>query len=562
MILLCLVSAAWSTSTLKIVITGINGEVLTNAQSRLQAWQKNQLATLNYTEAQQLCQQGEKELVIALQAYAYFKPHIVSHLERQDQQWLITYQVSAGPPLLITKLDLQILGSGQNDPQLKQVLAHFPIQEQQAMLTENYNKAKKALFDTALKQGYLKASFQKSKIAIDLQHYTAVVILHFATGERYYFGLVNFGKTPLRNDFLQKFLTFKTGEPYLADKLLESQRNLTNSDYFEQVSLHPELQVIDTDQVPITSIISLKKSQQYKFGMGYGTDTGIRGTLGFQWKPINDTGQWFNTTLQGSERQSNLNANYVIPGSDPMTEQYTFGGFYQDENPIDNGQSTIKNLHAGYTTSFWGWQQSYTLNLQQERYQVEEGDEPKNSFVVMPSVTWTRTRSDNPVFVTDGYRLSVNARGADRGLFSSSSFIQTDLQAKYIHSITNASRIILRSEFGYTVVNDLDSLPRSLRFFAGGTQSLRGYNYQELGPARYLLTVSAEYQQQIVGKWYAAAFYDTGNAFNQFPPNLQQAPGLGVVWISPVGTLELTLAKAINKPGEPIKVQFSMGADL
>jgi translocation and assembly module TamA len=138
--------------------------------------------------------------------------------------------------------------------------------------------------------------------------------------------------------------------------------------------------------------------------------------------------------------------------------------------------------------------------------------------------------------------------------------------------LTDNSRLLLRGDVGYTVINDINLLPTSLSFYAGGAQSIRGFSYEAMGPARYLTVGSIEYQHLIVENWYWATFYDFGNAYNHFftsgqpSPNfhgfLQQGAGFGVVWRSPIGPLEITLGKALSMAGQPMQIQFTMGPEL
>jgi len=121
---------------------------------------------------------------------------------------------------------------------------------------------------------------------------------------------------------------------------------------------------------------------------------------------------------------------------------------------------------------------------------------------------------------------------------------------------------LLRGDLAYTTVHDLDSFPLSLRYYAGGTQSIRGYKFQSLGPGRYLEVGSVEYQHKIIGNWSGAAFYDVGNATDHTTARLQEGAGFGIVWKSPVGPMELVVAKALNKRGRPNQIQFNMGPDL
>ena len=71
----------------------------------------------------------------------------------------------------------------------------------------------------------------------------------------------------------------------------------------------------------------------------------------------------------------------------------------------------------------------------------------------------------------------------------------------------------------------LTDLPPSLRFYAGGDRSVRGYTYQSLGPkdasgnvigGKHLLVGSVEVEYAISKSWSMALFYDVGNAFNNF----------------------------------------------
>ncbi len=43
---------------------------------------------------------------------------------------------------------------------------------------------------------------------------------------------------------------------------------------------------------------------------------------------------------------------------------------------------------------------------------------------------------------------------------------------------------------------------------------------------------------------------------------LHKGAGIGVVWLSPVGSLQLSLAQPLDRPDAPAMVQFSMGPEL
>ncbi len=126
-------------------------------------------------------------------------------------------------------------------------------------------------------------------------------------------------------------------------------------------------------------------------------------------------------------------------------------------------------------------------------------------------------------------------------------------------------------QVGGTETDDYASVPPSLRFFAGGDQSVRGYDYQSLSPTnsrgdrvggRYMLAVSGEYQFALTPTWRLATFADHGNAFNSLEiPSLKSGVGFGVRWVSPVGPLRLDLAHPLDGTGG-VRLHFSMGPEL
>ena len=109
------------------------------------------------------------------------------------------------------------------------------------------------------------------------------------------------------------------------------------------------------------------------------------------------------------------------------------------------------------------------------------------------------------------------------------------------------------------------------RFFAGGDQSVRGYAYQRLGPTddsgevvggRYLSVVSAEVDYLFIGNFGAAVFVDTGNADDNFPPDLHTGAGIGFRWRSPVGMLRIDFAHPFTDSDDKFRIHVSIGPTL
>lgn len=559
-------------------INGINDPLKKNAIAWLQIEQKQLGEPLTPEKLQILMQKGPTDIKGALAPYGYFEPTVTSRLITLENGTKVAeYTVNPGTPVKISKVEVSITGPGANLKPFQHYLKKFPIKSGQILNTEDYSAQKKQLNNIATDAGFLDGKFITSQIKVDLKTHQADVILEFNTGPQYYFGQVHFSTNPMDDAFLRRYLNFQPGEKYSPDALMQLQQNLSSTKYFQSVSVEPKQQNATNQQVPIDVNLTPGKYSQYNFGLGYGTDTGARATVGWDLNRITPTGQYFTSFLQVSQVQSSLAAQYNIPGKDPLTENYFISASIFQQTPNSSTGHTQK-VSVGKTDLWWGWQTTYSLSQQFDQYDLREGP-TEYTHLLLPSITFSKTKADNPVFPRNGYNVSLNMRGAAQALLSSSNFLQTELTGKYIFSPTKRSRIVTRGNLGVTATDDIEMVPLSLQFFAGGADSVRGYDYQELGPGKYLVVGSLEYQYEVKQNWFAAVFTDTGNAVNSFSnpednvvgknepsidlsDTLKYSVGIGAVWASPVGPMELTLAKPMSDPDKSPMIQFTMGANL
>ena len=109
-------------------------------------------------------------------------------------------------------------------------------------------------------------------------------------------------------------------------------------------------------------------------------------------------------------------------------------------------------------------------------------------------------------------------------------------------------------EAGQVFSRDDVVVPETLRFRAGGDESVRGYGYRDLAPVidgvtvsgKVLFTASAEIARPILPKLpelWGAAFIDAGRAAMRWR-DLEPAVGIGVGvrYRSPVGPVKLDVA--------------------
>ena len=216
------------------------------------------------------------------------------------------------------------------------------------------------------------------------------------------------------------------------------------------------------------------------------------------------------------------------------------------------------------------WQRNIGLRWEEERYEYDRGASSRRSAFLLPSIGFSRLKSDSALDPSRGYRLQTEVSAGSGDALSDADIVHVTALAKGLVTLADRHRLLGRIELGAVATNKFSAIPPSLRFFAGGDQSVRGYDYQSLSPrdanrnrvgARYLLAKSLEYQYQFADRWRVATFVDRGNAVDSLTDAMKAGVGAGIRWVSPIGPLRLDFAHALHDE-RGWRIHFSMGPEL
>ena len=567
---------AAAAESVRVELEGLSGDLRKNALANLGIEQARKDKDLDEVRIRRLHDKAPDDIEQALQPFGYYKVVVQSSLTQEGATWVARYKVDEGPQMKVTSRDVQLLGEGARDPDFEQVVRAFPLHEGEALIQTSYEAGKKAFDDYAADNGYLDGKFQVSEIRVDLAAYSSEIVLHYDSGVRFHFGPVRFNQQFLRPSLLRGYVRFKEGDPLSAHRLLLLQESLADSSYFQRVEVVPRRDEADGVELPIDVNLVPAKPQKWTAGLGYGTDTGPRGSLGLELRHINEMGHRFTSEARLSLIEKSIRTDYLIPGAYPRTDVLDLTAAYADLRPRNSNHSENLLLGPSYTYSIGRWRHAVSLDYQRETYTL--GVDKGISALVIPQTTLSRVYADDRVYPSHGEKYDFMLRGGARFLASDTNFAQASAAAKFVQSIGEAKhfRLLSRAAIGYTRTDDFRHLPPSERFFAGGDQSVRGYAYQGIGlhdvkgnviggPDTLIGSVELEYrfaQYRRLQKFGVATFYDAGTAGNSFGGDLKQGTGLGVFWISPIGLVRVYVATALSLPGHPLRLHLTIGPDL
>jgi len=507
----------------------------------------------------------------AAQALGYYQAHIDSEIKRVDNNLQLVLSVQPGEPIHLRNVTIRVEGPASQ-------LKAFRVPKSAELTTGavlnhgHYEDAKKLIQNQAARYGFFKGRFVTQRLSVDPRAGVADIDLVYDSGPRFALGKVSFsGDAPFDEDLLNRMVPFKENTPYDSELIAELNQAMQASGYFEGVRVDAAPTTAQGQVIPVAVQLQTRKPRTMGLGVGYSTDVGPRVKANWTRHWANPQGHSYGAEAELSAPRQNVGLFYDIPLDPPLTDKLRFAGGYQYEEIADT-DALSKLLTIGpewHSKLPSGWERVVSLKWQREEYRL--GDDSGLSTLLMPGISYSYLRSDNRIDPHNGYRLQFDTQVAKEGLGSDANLVRGTVLLKGLTTVAQNHRFLARVTAGGNFTDGYKSIPPSLRFFAGGDQSVRGYDYQSLSPensdgdkigGRYMVAGSAEYQYSIAEKWRVAAFIDQGNSFNSLDlPSLKTGVGFGVRWVSPVGPLRLDLARGLDDDGG-IRLHFSMGPEL
>lgn len=511
----------------------------------------------------------KKNLQKATRALGYYDAEFTSGGSIVDECWALRLKVTAGKPIKVISQEIKVLGDGQNEEVFQTILKDLPYEIGDILNHQKYSEFKTELSEASQTLGYFDAEYEQHSIRIDPASYQATVTLNLNTGSRYRYGDVIIEQRPLSDKAIQKYIIIESGEPYKGEDLIRQQQILLQSGYYKTIKIEVLHDDIKNEQVPVSIVLEPKKRNAYKFKVGYGSDTGARVSAELDRRWTGSKGKQLQAKAQYAETLSEISFKLLNPREKPEDNTLVYNlDWTKDSNDDVVGRSF--NIGGSLIRKReYDWIQSVSLNALIDRTRVEGEDETRSKLLLF-GVGIEKVKADNLIYPTDGWRLRLALSAAAELILSDQNVLQFTANARRILKL-GSGQLLGRVNYGSTLVSDFERLPKSLRFFAGGANSVRGYDFESLGElndnnrnrgGKQLIDFSVEYQHPIDNGWSAAVFVDAGNAFDDFEDaDLEVGVGFGARWRSPVGPVKIDLGFPIDDFSSP-KLYLSVGSDL
>lgn len=566
---LCLASTCAGAASVRLQVEGLTGELQKNVRAQLSTIESDEVTPDRRFQAR-----VDDAIRNGLKALGYYEPTINFDLlpPPPKGRQVLRVEVEAGPPVLIGGTDVILRGGARDDRDFLGLLRDRP--KNGTILNHgDYEKFKKSLTNVSLRKGYFDSEFKKHELGVSLERRQAFWDIDYDSGQRYRFGDVTFEGSQIREEYLQNLVPFKEGDYYQSRDLAELNRRLSATGWFNSVVVAPEFdKARKTKILPLHGVVSPRIENTIETGVGYSTDVGPRVKATWKKPWVNSYGHSFTTSTSLSAPEQVLDFSYKVPLLKSPLEQYYLvqGGFKRTDLNDTEADSTTLAVSRYWDLSS-GWQRA--INLRWSLDHFTQADVTNTTMLLYPGLSLNRTRSRGGLMPTwgDSQRYSIDYSDTLWG--SDVDFVVLQAQNVWIRSLFEKHRFVVRGNLGWIETNDFERVPPDLRFFAGGDRSIRGYSYKSISPenddgkltgASKLATGSLEYQYNVSGKWWGAAFIDSGEAVNDIKQsNFKTGAGVGVRWQSPVGPIKLDFAVPVgDKEEHGLQFYIGLGPEL
>ncbi len=399
--------------------------------------------------------------------------------------------------------------------------------------------------------------------------------------------LAHFGSTIIEgNDkvpdkSIYRQLAYKPGDVWSKKKIDQTQKQIYNQGMYRVASLKSVMSNTSLDTVLVK--IQIKEAPRWttRFGVGYGKEDRFRVFSELQLLGvITHTGRLNFYAKHSYLEPYNVYLKFSQPSVFFPINTFSIYPYLQNQNEpgysitntgvnLSMQQNFSKQLNTSLSYVYEDVKQDTTNLSQIDITEYDQGLYSKSGLLLSGSFN-----NSNPILdPVQGYVASINLK--TNGLYGATDmpFYRILAEYKKYYGIRNGLILALKAKGGgINRTDDNPYIPSEERFYAGGSQSVRGWSRSELGPhdeygkpsgGNSLLEGSAEFRLTVKKLITFALFGDGGNVWQQsfyYQLNdLHYSVGVGVRIKTPIGPAGIDFARPVFEEFKTWQISVNIG---
>ncbi len=448
-----------------------------------------------------------------------------------------------------------------HDAKIKQTLEEKTKQWENSDFTDDkFIKIKKQIEHTLLENAYFR---QKTVYTFQLSTDSSKVIIHFDIdeGKKHLIEDIQIkGNEQLKQKTIMKQLPLPDSTFYHPSLTEYYSQQLSLLNHFSSINVETEGIPDSKDKAGIRIVLTEKSKHQFKSGIGYGMEDRFRAFA--EYNQYNFMGNARH--LQLNMKRSALEPwNISLKTREPLPFRHSFYGTFnpfwlRQEESIYELERTGLILGISQNINISNSYQVNYLFEQNHLYNAEVYDTDSLQSVYNKSSLYLNWQS-NYQLNNQGFNNSINLNRSGLDLGSRYHFFRGLNDSRYYYPLTTVSSLAFRLKYGYLTSFDKDKvIPVEERFYAGGSNSIRGWSRNQISPlnsnqektgGNRLFELSAESRTFIIKDLEFAFFFDTGNVWIDKVDltDLLSSVGTGLRYYSLLGPIRFDVARPTDR---------------
>ena len=495
------------------------------------------------------------------QQHGYLSTAITASQRYNEDRTQVTCRVSINEGIRTRVEQLTIVGE-QDKAVRKKLENTLLLKEGQPFNPALLDQIVASMKDVYADDGYIQANIGIFPKFNDDQSLVSVVFQP-QRGQQFRIGAITIqGVVRTNKEFVTRELQIHEGDVYSRKKIKDTTRRLLQSGFYESASfrqLDPKsTEIIQPMIIEVTEAIA----KDVKFGVGYGTEDGIKGFVEYADKNLLHYGGKVIARIEASEARPRATLSYIHPHfiAAPNTLIATIFDDIRKDNDSFQVEQRGGRLLLSYdvqqeisVTGGMFFEQNEPTEVKEDAMLSERDSERSNTAgLMMRAAVDTR---DDLIFTTKGAYAQIGVKSAFDALGGENELWELHGSASWFLSLWGKS--VLASSLTGQMTDPLGQttvVPIYYRYFLGGDISqnapVRGFEKHQIGPEGMggdktggdrMFVVNLEYRFPIYGPFGAVLFYDAGanwlDSLGFEPTDIRDALGAGLRIATPVGPL-------------------------
>ncbi len=511
-----------------------------------------------------------------LRSEAYYNGRVeVAIQEAQGGRFDVVFQVTLGPRVTIHSFAIVYDDRPSDMAALPQDGKALGLKRTSPARAQRVIDLTAAAMTFLENHGHPRPKLAERKVVVDLAANQADITLRIVAGPLQHFGdlaISNGGRT--KTSYVRSLAKFKQGDIYDRSKAEATVTALRATGLFDQVTLD----AVETpgDSVPQKLTLTERPHRSVGVGARWSSDQGPGVTTFWEHRNLFGAAEKLHLDLIVAQQEQLFGAHFNKPRF--LREDQNLLADFEIAHEITDAyhENRIKTVAALARKLRENLEASAGLSFEIERTTDSTGYHAYELFGI--PLTGRYDGSDALLDPTEGVRLGLAVTpygGTSDG--TPTTFVKLETTGSTYWSFGRRPDLTLafRGRYGSMLAQQTGDVPGSIRFYAGGGGSIRGYGYQLVGPldsnhdplgARSVLEASAEARYRVTKDIGVVAFLDGGNAWStptpKFSEPLRFGTGIGLRYYTPIGPIRADIGVPLNRrPGidNAFQVYFSLG---